>query len=77
MGKNSAHLEQPILPVPVNEETLSLLTIEDNKNANDKNQSDSTDNLSDDKHKQMERGVSEHTRSVLSLSYNQNIHPTS
>lgn len=75
VGENPS--EQPGLPTRAEEETLSLLIVENNENANDKNQSDSTDNLSDGKHKQRERGMSEHTRSVLSLNYNQNIHPTS
>jgi hypothetical protein len=59
------------------EATLSLLIVENNGNSNDKNQSNLTDSLTDDKYKQIESVKSEHTRSVLSLSYNQNIHPTS
>lgn len=59
------------------EATLSLLIVENNGDANDKNKSNLNDSLTDDKYKQIENGLSEHTRSVLSLSYNQNIHPTS
>ncbi|XP_025420636.1 proton-coupled amino acid transporter-like protein CG1139 isoform X2 [Sipha flava] len=75
IGKKSS--EQPRLLMQADEATLSLLIVENNGNSNDKNQSNLTDSLTDDKYKQIESVKSEHTRSVLSLSYNQNIHPTS